>query len=327
MNSVVLIIIVIGLAMLVAYGLVLLGIANVFEAGDDVSSRLSSYVAMPEETTLRRPGMRRRAGLVRWRLRLNNWLGAFASEKLNLQLVAANWPISATEYVLIRFWGTVIALVVGWLISANPLPGIGLAILAYIIPPVLLRQAITRRRNAFERQLVDVLLLVQGAVRAGYSFQQALDVVVREMKAPASEEFRRVRHEVGLGLSLSQALGNMVTRMENDDLYLVVTAININSQVGGNLVTMLDAVTNTIRDRVRLFSEVRVLTSQQRFSSTVLTFMPFGMAGLLFIITQNIWGACSNHPSICASRSARRSIFSSAMSSSASWDRSTCRNG
>lgn len=290
MNSVVLIIIVIGLAMLVAYGLVLLGIANVFEAGDDVSSRLSSYVAMPEETTLRRPGMRRRAGLVRWRLRLNNWLGAFASEKLNLQLVAANWPISATEYVLIRFWGTVIALVVGWLISANPLPGIGLAILAYLIPPVLLRQAITRRRNAFERQLVDVLLLVQGAVRAGYSFQQALDVVVREMKAPASEEFRRVRHEVGLGLSLSQALGNMVTRMENDDLYLVVTAININSQVGGNLVTMLDAVTNTIRDRVRLFSEVRVLTSQQRFSSTVLTFMPFGMAGLLFILNPEYMG-------------------------------------
>jgi tight adherence protein B len=217
-------------------------------------------------------------------------MSGFASEKLNLQLIAANWPISATEYVLIRFWGTLIALVVGWLVSSNPLPGIGLAILAYIIPPILLRQGITMRRNAFGRQLVDILMLVQGAVRAGYSFQQALDVVVREMKAPASEEFRRVRHEIGLGLSLSQALGNLVNRMENDDLYLVVTAININSQVGGNLVTMLDAVTNTIRDRVRLFSEVRVLTSQQRFSSTVLTFMPFGMAGLLFVLNPEYMG-------------------------------------
>jgi tight adherence protein B len=285
MNPVVLIIILIGLIILAAYGLVLMGLANVFEAGDDVNTRLSTYVEMPEETTVRRPGLRRRAGLVRWRLRINRWLGGFASEQLNNQLIAANWPITATEYILLRFWGTLAGLVVGWLITSNPLPGLGLAIIAYIIPPIILRNAITRRRNAFERQLVDVLLLVQGAVRAGYSFQQALDVVIREMKAPASEEFRRVRHEIGLGLSLSQALGNLVNRMENDDLYLVVTAININSQVGGNLVTMLEAVTNTIRDRVRLFSEIRVLTSQQRFSAMILTFMPFGMAGLLFMIS------------------------------------------
>jgi len=290
MNPIVLIIIIISLIILAAYGLVLMGLANAFQAGDDVSSRLTSYVALPDEATLRRPGMRRRAGLVRWRLRINNLMSGFASEQLNLQLIAANWPISATEYVLIRFWGTVAALVVGWLISANPLPGVGLAILAYFIPPLLLRQGITMRRNAFARQLIDVLMLVQGAVRAGYSFQQALDVVIREMRAPASDEFKRVRHEIGLGLSLSQALGNLVDRMENDDLYLVVTAININAQVGGNLVTMLEAVTTTIRDRVRLFSEVRVLTSQQRFSSSVLTFMPLGVAGLLFILNPEYMG-------------------------------------
>lgn len=284
MDPILITIIAIAIAVLAAYGLVLFGLASAFRAGDDVSNRLSAYVEISEDTSQRRPGFRRRAGLSRLRLRLNNWLSMFASEELNLLLISANWQISATEYSLIRFWGTIAALVAGWLISRNPLPGIGLAILAYMIPPILLRQSITRRRNAFERQLVDILLLVQGAVRAGYSFQQALDVVIREMKAPASEEFRRVRHEMGLGLSLSQALGNMVERMENDDLYLVVTAININSQVGGNLVTMLDAVTNTIRDRVRLFSEVRVLTSQQRFSSLLLTFLPFGMAGVLMIL-------------------------------------------
>jgi tight adherence protein B len=290
MNPILLIIIIIGLVILAAYGLILMGLANAFQSGDDVSTRLTTYVSLPDEVSQRRSRSRRKAGFIRWRLRLNNMMAGFASEQLNMQLISANWPISATEYVLIRLWGTGIALVVGWLVSSNPLPGIGLATLAYIIPPVLLRQGITMRRNAFERQLVDVLLLVQGAVRAGYSFQQALDVIIREMKAPASEEFRRVRHEIGLGLSLNQALNNMVNRMDNDDLYLVVTAININQQVGGNLVTMLDAVTNTIRDRVRLFSEVRVLTSQQRFSSSVLTFMPFGMAGLLFILNPEYMG-------------------------------------
>jgi tight adherence protein B len=72
--------------------------------------------------------------------------------------------------------------------------------------------------------------------------------------------------------------------MENDDLYLMVTAININSQVGGNIVTMLEAVTNTIRERVRLFNEVRVLTAQQRFGSIILTFLPIAMAGAMFFI-------------------------------------------
>jgi tight adherence protein B len=136
----------------------------------------------------------------------------------------------------------------------------------------------------FSRQLVDVLVLMTGAVRAGYSLPQAIEVVSKELKAPASEEFRRVRHEIGLGLSLSQALTNLVARMENDDLYLAVTAININSQVGGNIVTMLEAVTETIRERVRLFAEIRVLTSQQRFGSYLLTFLPIAMvAALLFI--------------------------------------------
>ncbi len=284
MNPIILTIIIVGLGVLAAYGMVLMGLVSAINAGDDVNNRLEMYVLLPDETTTPQPGMRRKAGLVRWRLRLNRWLGVFASEQLNNLLVAANWPITATEYVLIRFWGSAIALLLGWLITKNPLPGIGLAILTYIIPPVLLRQSLNRRRLAFERQLVDVLMMVQGAVRTGYSIQQSLDIVIKEMKPPASEEFRRVRHEIGLGLSVSQALGNMVNRMENDDLYLVVTAININSQVGGNLVTMLEAVTNTIRDRVRLFSEVRVLTSQQRYGSMVLTLLPFGMAALLFIL-------------------------------------------
>jgi tight adherence protein B len=136
----------------------------------------------------------------------------------------------------------------------------------------------------FSKQLIDILVLMTGAVRAGYSLPQSIEVVSKEMKAPASEEFRRVKHEIGLGLSLTQALANLVARMENDDLYLVVTAININSQVGGNIVTMLEAVGTTIRERVRLFSEVRALTAQQRFGSYILTFLPVAMAAAMFFI-------------------------------------------
>ena len=230
-------------------------------------------------------------------------LSGLSSERLNLQLISANWPITDTEYLVIRYSGTVTAFGLGWILSnifisgskvlifgpgwmipKGLVSGIGLAVIAYFIPDLVLKRSISQRRTNFMNQLVDVLILMTGAVRAGYSLPQAIEVVSKEMKPPVSEEFRRVRHEIGLGLSLSQALNNLVARMENDDLYLVVTAININSQVGGNIVTMLEAVTSTIRDRIRLFAEVRVLTAQQRFGSYLLTVLPIGMAAAIFFI-------------------------------------------
>ena len=272
------------LLILVAYGLVIFGLRDVFYAGQDIGSRLATYVSLPEETTQQQAGVRRRSGLLRFRLRLNNLLSGLASEKLNLQLISANWPITETEYVLIRFWSVVLGFGLGYLISRRLESALGLAVIIFFIPDLILKRSISQRRVNFGKQLVDVLILMTGAVRAGYSLPQAIEVVSKELKPPAADEFRRVRHEIGLGLSLTQALNNLVARMENDDLYLVVTAININSQVGGNIVTMLEAVTETIRDRVRLFSEVRVLTAQQRFGSYVLTFLPVGMAAAMFFL-------------------------------------------
>jgi Flp pilus assembly protein TadB len=288
---------------LVAYGLVIFGLKDVFFAGQDIGSRLETYVSIPIESTQRQDVQRRRNSMIRWRLRINNMLSGLASEKLNLQLISANWPITETEYVVIRYGSVILAFGVGWLVSKifmtgsealvfgpgwtvskSLISGLGLAVIAYFIPDLVLKRAISQRRINFGKQLVDVLILMTGAVRAGYSLPQAIEVVSKELKSPASEEFRRVRHEIGLGLSLSQALNNLVARMENDDLYLAVTAININSQVGGNIVTMLEAVTETIRDRIRLFSEVRVLTAQQRFGSYVLTFMPIAMLAAMFFL-------------------------------------------
>jgi tight adherence protein B len=269
---------------LIAYGLVIYGLRDIFYAGQDIGSRLATYVTLPEDSNQPLVGQRRRIGLLRIRLRLNNMLSGLASEQLNLQLMSANWPITETEYVLIRIASVILAFLLGTVIAKTAISGIGLAVIVYFVPDLLLKRSISQRQMNFSRQLVDVLVLLTGAVRAGYSLPQAIDVVSKELKAPASEEFRRVRHEIGLGLSLSQALTNLVARMENDDLYLAVTAININSQVGGNIVTMLEAVTETIRERVRLFAEVRVLTAQQRFGSYILTFLPIAMAAALFFI-------------------------------------------
>jgi tight adherence protein B len=273
----------VGLVIFIAGGLVLIGVTNALIASDEVRERVGAYSLTAEEAA-RAERSRPVPGFSRFRLRLNSMLSFFVSEELSLQLLSANWPITEIEFVLIRFWLAVAAFVLGWLISQSVLPGIGAAILLFIIPTVYLRYSINQRQMQFTRQMVDVLVLISGSVRAGYSLLQALDVVVREMGSPASDEFRRVRREVSLGLPLSQALLNLTSRMQNEDLYLVVTAININQEVGGNLVVMLDAVTTTIRDRMRLFGEVRVLTSQQRFNAFLLTFLPFGLGAVMFIL-------------------------------------------
>lgn len=207
------------------------------------------------------------------------------SDEINSKLLSANWKISGTEYYLIQYGGAVLSLLVGGiLISRSFVSGLGLALIAFIIPNFLLERSIRRRSSLFENQLIDVLVLINGSVRAGYSLLQSLDIVVREMPPPASEEFERVRIEVGLGMQMKHALINLTLRRKNDDLNMIVTAININTQVGGNLSQMLDAVTETVRDRIRILGEVRALTAYARYTGLILTLLPFGVAGLLFVL-------------------------------------------
>jgi tight adherence protein B len=274
----------IGLVVVVSGILALVSLVNTLITSDEMGERLETYALVPTFEA-RREGKRSRTLLIHFRFRLNSAFSMFTSEELTLKLMSANWPITETEYILIRVWGALGGLGLGWLFLRSIIPGLGIAFIAFLVPAILLNRSIHRRRMNFEKQLIDVLVLIKGAVQAGFSFLQALDIVVQEMKPPVSEEFSRVRREVTLGLPLSQALSNLNARMQNDDLYLVITAVNINSQVGGNMATMLEAVSETIRERVRLFSEVRAITSQQRFSGYLLTLLPFILVAILFVIS------------------------------------------
>lgn len=291
-----------------AGGLVIRGVALSLRGGDQIDERISIYAAIPDDRPRRGAG-RRRTGLVRLRLRFNSLLSAFTSESLSLQLMSADWPVTGLEFVALRLGITLAGLILGWLVFGSPLSAAGLALLLYLAPGLLLQRAIQQRRLQFSRQLVDVLVLLNGAVRAGFSLLQATEVVVKELKPPASDEFRRVQREVGLGLSLSQALENLSSRMQNPDFDLVVTAIKIHAQVGGNLATMLTAVTETIRDRLRLFGEVRVLTTQQRYTSYILSLLPFFVGGAMFLLNPEYMEGLFNREYICIPLSAVGGVF------------------
>ena len=142
-----------------------------------------------------------------------------------------------------------------------------------------------KRLKAFGEQLPDTITLLANSLRAGSSFLQGIELVTREARPPIRDEFERVVRDMQLGLALQPALNNLVRRVASEDLELMVTAIQIQSQVGGNLATVLDSIAFTIRERVRIHGEIQTLTAMQRYSGYVITLIPVGLAFILFLIS------------------------------------------
>ncbi len=160
------------------------------------------------------------------------------------------------------------------------------AVIGWFAPRWFVSYRQGQRVRAFGDQLGDSLNLMVNGLRSGYSVLQAMEAVSREMPPPISTEFARVVQEVQIGLPLDQALGNMLRRIQSDDLDLVVTAINVQREVGGNLAEVLDVISFTIRERVRIKGEVRTLTAQGKYSGYVISFLPIALAFVLFCVNK-----------------------------------------
>ena len=211
-------------------------------------------------------------------------------KKLQIMLLRADVPLSTGEFTAILLAVAVGGFLLGaW--RAGVLVGILVAGTLLILPIFYLKQRQARRRNTFTNQLPDVLTLLVGSLRAGYGLSQAIELVAREVPEPAAKEFQRVIRAMSLGLPMHQALEGMAERVESDDLDLVVTAINVQYEMGGNLSTVLENISETIRQRVRVLREVRVLTAQQRMTGNILAGMPIFLAVALSIISPGYFDA------------------------------------
>ena len=205
------------------------------------------------------------------------------------ELARADLRLKPSEYLLI--WaGSIVGVpilmfIFGFFFPAlqSPLALLIGMLIGFLLPRFWLNRRKNGRLNAFNKQLPDTITLIANALRAGSSFLQAIELVVRESRPPISTEFSRVIREVNLGLPFEQALENMVRRVRSDDLELMATAISIQHQVGGNLAEILDSIAYTIRERIRIKGEIRTLTAQQRLSGYVVGFLPIGLAGFLFV--------------------------------------------
>ncbi len=163
-----------------------------------------------------------------------------------------------------------------------------MAIIAAGIGAFIPRFYVSNRKSGrlikFESQLPDILGLWVNSLRAGFSTLQSLEAISREAPEPSAVEFRRVVREVQLGLPQEEALGHLMDRMPSEDLDLVITAVNIQREVGGNLAEILEIISHTIRERIKLKGEIRVLTSQGRITGYVIGGLPIILALFLMLV-------------------------------------------
>lgn len=203
--------------------------------------------------------------------------------RLDLMMVRAGLPLLGSEFLAISAGGALLVFVIFALATRNPVTGL-LALLLFLAADfVLVQRRITKRLNNFQRQLADCLSLVANSLRAGFSFLQTMEIISREMEPPMSTEFERVMRDTSLGKSLDEALHDMDERVGSADFSLVVTAVLIQQQVGGNLATILDTIRSTITERIRIRREVNTLTAQGKMSGIVLACIPVALALFFYI--------------------------------------------
>jgi len=271
-----------GLPVAIFFGVVLFfwGISSLVGGGESVESRMARYAGGGRGAAADKKDAKPRSQ--RKEVDPFATLSADVEDKrfvtrVQRDLARANLRLRVSEYYALRL-GLMVVLGPFLWVSRDPLSGVIGLYLGYMLPRFWVGRRIGGRLGAFNKQLPDTITLLSNSLRAGSSFLQSIELVSREGQPPISEEVGRVVREVNLGLGMDEALKNLVRRIKSDDLDLMVTAIGIQQQVGGNLAEILDTIAFTIRERVRIKGEINTLTAQGRMSGYLVAFLPIALA-------------------------------------------------
>ena len=216
------------------------------------------------------------------RLERSSW-----GDRIARELARADLKLRVGEYVMLVVLASLGMGVVSWFVGGK---SILFSLMGALFGTFLPRFYVGRQKGLrlirFSDQLADMINLMVNGLRAGYSTVQAMEAVSRELPPPISDEFHRVVQELQLGISNEDALDNLLRRIPSDDLDLVVAAMNVQREVGGNLAEILEVISHTIRERVRVKGEIRVLTSQVIYSGRFLAAMPFMISLTLWVVNR-----------------------------------------
>ena len=206
------------------------------------------------------------------------------AQSIEDRLNQAGIPLLGGEFIVLNLLTMALTGFLTWFITLDIGFAGGVTLLVPVAFWVVVIVLKSRRLKSFTEQLGDCLITISNALRAGYSFQQTIEVISKEMEAPIGSEFAIINHEVVMGVPLEEALENANRRIGSSDFELVVTAVLIQREVGGNLAQVLDNISYTIVERIRMRREIVALTSQGRMSAMVLLGLPFVAGFAMFSI-------------------------------------------
>jgi tight adherence protein B len=247
-----------------------------------VDERLNKYL---EEEQTKDSGKKSKRALTDW---VNKRVEKSAfGERIARNLARADLKFKPGEYIALYVitivGGALIAFLAGGRMLLSALIGAGIGA---FLPSFYVKSQQSKRLVRFNDQLPDMLNLVVNGLRAGYSTLQAMEAVSKELPPPICDEFKRVVQEIQLGIPMEKALDNLLRRIPSGDLDFVVTAINVQREVGGNLAEIMDVISYTIRERIRIKGEIRALTAQATYSGRALALMPIGLLCVLWFLNR-----------------------------------------
>ena len=232
----------------------------------------SFFETTPEESASRRA----RRGEGRTRIR--------RLDQIAEELYVAGVALRAEEFITIWVLTGAVVPAVALFLGAPTSVSIGLVIVGASLPIMYVTIKRSKKLSMFGVQLSDALTIICNALRAGQSFQTAMKSVADEMEEPISREFMRVFRETQYGMPLETSLARLVNRTKNQDLDLVCSAVIIQRQIGGNLAIILENISTTINQRIRLRGEVKSMTSAGRLSGYIIGALPVLIMVLLMFI-------------------------------------------
>jgi tight adherence protein B len=256
-----------------------------------VEERLGRYVDSPRQLREMQQMRASQTPVADW---LNKRVaGSSFGDSVSRDLARADIKLKPGEYIALMAISAISLAGIVWWLSGGlsnrfaVLFALAGGVGGLFIPRFYVRNQQSKRLVRFNEQLGDMLNLTVNGLRAGFSTMQAMESISKELPPPISDEFRRVVQEIQLGVPMQQALDNLLRRIPSDDLDLVVTAINVQREVGGNLSEILDTISYTIRERVRIKGEIRVLTTQVMYSGRFLSILPLMVLVVLYVMNRS----------------------------------------
>jgi tight adherence protein B len=204
--------------------------------------------------------------------------------KVQRLLERADVPLKTVEFLYLAVACGLGAIFLAALAGTSTLVLLALILLGVLAPFAVVMVMAKKRLNAFENQLPDLLLSLAAALKAGHSFRQGLQSIVDDGIEPTAKELKRVLTETRLGRPMEDALGEMAERINSENFSFIVTAVNVQTQVGGSLAGLFDMVADTVRQRQQFHRKIKSLTAMGRMSAYVLIGLPFFMAGAIWAL-------------------------------------------